>query len=232
MGAVNEVSTLVPFWVDRGAEDMILLLLLCLLLLPALVGVRVGSLLPRSADALLYNRGHIFFRKLVQSISLGSYAVLGALQRHLLVGITGWLLLRHFAGLTTGDLWVTLSQIALIALASLLLSLLYLGSNRLLAQIYLSSPTYLHWLRHYCILEWLWPIPLYLSSLLLLVGVWETVALWWVVAVVVMWRLAIILPTISWLRNAGMSSLLISLYLCTQELAPFAYLVGFGLLFL
>ena len=71
--------SLTPFGVDRGAEDIILLLLLVLLLLPAFMQMWVGSLLPRSVDALLYNRGHIFFRNLVHRVSIGTYALLGGL---------------------------------------------------------------------------------------------------------------------------------------------------------
>ena len=59
------VWALTPFGVDRGAEDIILLLLFMLLLLPALMQMWVGSLMSRSVDALLYNSGHIFFRSLV-----------------------------------------------------------------------------------------------------------------------------------------------------------------------
>lgn len=232
MGSSAEMLALTPFWVERGAEDIVLTLLLTLLLLPALMGVWVGSLLPRTIDALLYDRGHIFFRKLVQRISVGAYTLLGALQRHLLVGISTYLLLRHYTGLTTDGLWTTLSQVGLLALGSLILSLLYLGINRLLAGTYLDTDFYLHWLRHYSMLEWLWSLPLYISSLMLLVGVWQSIALWWVVAVILLWRLAIIVPTARWLDEAGVSALLISLYLCSQEIAPLVYLVGFGMLLL
>ena len=221
---------LTPFGADRGAEDIILLLLLMLLLLPALMQMWVGSLMSRSVDALLYNRGHIFFRNLVHRVSVGTYTLLGGLQRHLLVGVTGCLLLRYYGGLPTGELWTTLSQVGALALGSLMLNGLYLGVNRLLAGIYLDSAFYLHWVRHYSILEWLWPLPLYISSLLLLAGVWQEVALWLTVAVILLWRLAIILPTARWLGEAGVTPLLISLYLCSQEVAPLAYLVGFGML--
>lgn len=224
--------TLPPFGVDRGAEDIILLLLLVLLLLPALMQMWVGSLLSRSVDALLYNRGHIFFRNLVHRVSVGTYALLGGLQRHLLVGVTSYLLWHYYADLPSGELWTTLSQVGLLSLCSLILSGLYLGINRLLVGIYLDSAFYLHWVRHYSILEWLWPLPLYLSSLLLLAGVWPGVALWLTVAVILLWRLAIIVPTARWLGEAGVTPLLISLYLCSQEVAPLAYLVGFGMLIL
>ena len=224
--------TLTPFWVDRGAEDIILLLLLVLLLLPAFMQMCFGSLLPRSVDALLYNRGHIFFRNLVHRVSIGTYALLGGLQRHLLVGVTSFLLLRYYADFPSSELWTTLSQVGLLALCSLILSGLYLGLNRLLAGIYLDSTFYLHWVRHYSILEWLWPLPLYLSSLMLLAGVWQDVALWLTVAVILLWRLALIVPTARWLGEAGVTPLLISLYLCSQEVAPLAYLIGFGMLIL
>ena len=187
---------LTPFGVDRGAEDIILLLLLILLLLPALMQMWVGSLLSRSVDALLYNRGHIFFRSLVHRVSVGTYAILGGLQRHLLVGVTGYLLLRYYAGLPSGELWTTLSQVGLLALCSLILSGLYLGINRLLA------------------------------------GVWQGGALWLTISVILLWRLAIIVPTARWLGEAGVTPLLISLYLCNQEMAPLAYLIGFGMLIL
>ena len=224
--------TLTPFGVDRGAEDIILLLLLVLLLLPAFMQMWVGSLLPRSVDALLYNRGHIFFRNLVHRVSIGTYALLGGLQRHLLVGVTSFLLLRYYADFSSSELWTTLSQVGLLALCSLILSGLYLGLNRLLSGIYLDSTFYLHWMRHYSILEWLWPLPLYLSSLMLLAGVWQDVALWLTVAVILLWRLALIVPTARWLGEAGVTPLLISLYLCSQEVAPLAYLIGFGMLIL
>ena len=224
--------TLTPFGVDRGAEDIILLLLLVLLLLPAFMQMWVGSLLPRSVDALLYNRGHIFFRNLVHRVSIGTYALLGGLQRHLLVGVTSFLLLRYYADFSSSELWTTLSQVGLLALCSLILSGLYLGLNRLLSGIYLDSTFYLHWVRHYSILEWLWPLPLYLSSLMLLAGVWQDVALWLTVAVILLWRLALIVPTARWLGEAGVTPLLISLYLCSQEVAPLASLIGFGMLIL
>ena len=224
--------TLTPFGVDRGAEDIILLLLLVLLLLPAFMQMWVGSLLPRSVDALLYDRGHIFFRNLVHRVSVGTYALLGGLQRHLLVGVTSYLLLRYYVDLPSSEFWTTLSQVGLLSLCSLILSGLYLGINRLLVEIYLDSDFYLHWVRHYSILEWLWPLPLYLSSLMLLAGVWQGVALWLMIAVIFLWRLAIIVPTARWLGEAGMTPLLISLYLCSQEVAPLAYLIGFGMLIL
>ena len=224
--------TLTPFGVDRGAEDIILLLLLVLLLLPAFMQMWVGSLLPRSVDALLYDRGHIFFRNLVHRVSVGTYALLGGLQRHLLVGVTSYLLLRYYADLPSSEFWTTRSQVGLLSLCSLILSGLYLGINRLLVGIYLDTDFYLHWVRHYSILEWLWPLPLYLSSLMLLAGVWQGVALWLMIAVIFLWRLAIIVPTARWLGEAGMTPLLISLYLCSQEVAPLAYLIGFGMLIL
>ncbi|WP_418313742.1 DUF4271 domain-containing protein, partial [Porphyromonas sp.] len=62
--------------------------------------------------------------------------------------------------------------------------------------------------------------------------VWQGVALWLMIAVIFLWRLAIIVPTARWLGEAGMTPLLISLYLCSQEVAPLAYLIGFGMLIL
>ena len=75
-------------------------------------------------------------------------------------------------------------------------------------------------------------MPLYISSLLLLIGVGREVALWSAIGTVVLWRLAIIIPTTRWLRSAGISALLISLYLCALEIAPLAYLIGVGMLLL
>lgn len=232
METVGDLATLTPFWTDRGTEDLILLLLLCILLIPATTSVWLGSLVPRSIDAILYDRGHIFFRKLSHYMPTGGYILLGALQRHLLVALAGYLLLKQYIAIPLGRIWDTIALIGVLALGSLLLSLLYLGTNRILAQIYLDSTFYLHWARHYYILEWLWAMPLYISSLLLLIGVGREVALWSAIGTVVLWRLAIIIPTTRWLRSAGISALLISLYLCALEIAPLAYLIGVGMLLL
>lgn len=219
-------DAITPFWFGGPIYDILFALLLCLMLLPALVATRVDSFWAKVGDALLYNRGHIFFHAIAREWPTRLFHALGALQFHCLIAVNGYLLLDLY-GLLPPDLllWEQGGCVLGVAIVSLVLSMVSLLMTKMLAAVYLPIEVYRQWHRHYIILQWLAPLPLYISAFMILAGSLTTVAPWVVVVSLIFWRLALILPTISWLHRANISLLLISLYLCTQEFAPVVYII-------
>lgn len=212
------------FWTTLSLQDSFIGLVFLCLVIPAVFSSRIDRFFPKMLDAFIYNRDELFFDRIGKHVSPRSFSFWGRVHQFLLLSLNLFLVLKEaFLSMP-----IYLSVIYFVGIF-VSLSIFFLARRsvyRLLGVLYLPTLTNQSWKRKYCLLEWIWSIPLYVSACLMLIPLSFEIGILVFAVAFALWRIILISKTSILLLREKIDYLLIFLYLCGQEIAPFLFLYG------
>lgn len=213
------------FWTGQIIYDVAYLLLLLGLLFLGFASYRIPRLYPRLFEAAAFYKESVFFEEIKRYISPTFFLILGRLQFSLSLSLIAYFYLDSIGRFVGIALEQTLLILSLLFVGIYLFFVVHRLLYRALGYVYLSLSVYDLWRDGYNLLEWLWSFPLYLAILMMTQPMGFQSGLWVAGITFLLWRLFVIRRTLSVLKETNITYLQLSLYLCTHEVAPFAFWV-------